>query len=528
MSLEKKQKPLILVVDDNTINIDLLVNALKDSYRLGVAKNGPGALKFARKNPPDLILLDIMMAEMDGYEVCQHLKADLYTRDIPVIFLTARSEPEYKAKGFSVGAIDYITKPFHTEEVKARVQAHLSLRKARDNEIEIAAKIQQDLLQGRPPKDIDGLQIGLLTKPSQKVDGDFFDFFNVTDHGFDLIIGDVMGKGITAALLGAAMRSHFLKVLTELSPFAGPCEIPEPEDIIVRAHTAIIDKLKELETFVTLCFARVDVNKSLLSVVNCGHMRTVHYQAAENKCRLIHGTNMPFGFPDDSPFKKELVDFKDGDFFFFYSDGLTEARKPDGTFYGETRLLTFLEANAQSSAEDLVALLWKNIVAFKQTEIFQDDLTCLLVKIDASHKKTSENLNAKIEIQSDLKELERVRAFVCEMCDRISNRKLSHPVSQVVLAANEVVSNIIKHSYDSQLENRIIIEASQTSNQLLFRFYDWGKQFDPNFAPLPVFDGTQESGFGLYLISKTVNKADHTISEDGTNCTTLTINITEA
>lgn len=528
MSPKKKQKPLILVVDDNAINIDLLVNALKDSYRLGVAKNGHSALKFAKKNPPDLILLDIMMAEMDGYEVCQHLKADLYTRDIPVIFLTARSEPEYKTKGFSVGAIDYITKPFHTDEVKARVQAHLSLRKARDHEIEIAAKIQQDLLQGRPPQEIDGLQIGLLAKPSQKVDGDFFDFFNVTDHGFDLLIGDVMGKGITAALLGAAMRSHFLKVLTELSPYSGPCEIPEPEDIIDQAHTAIIDKLKELETFVTLCFARFDMNKSLLSIVNCGHMRTIHYQASKAKCQLIHGTNMPFGFPDDSPFKKEAVRFEQGDFFLFYSDGLTEARKPDGSFYGEARLLSFLEANASCSAEKLVSLLWKNIVAFKQSEIFQDDLTCLLVKIDGVHQKSLESIDTKIEIQSDLKALGRVRAFVCEMCERIPDQKMVRPVSQVALAANEVVANIIKHGYDGQPGNRIVVEANQTPSQLFFHFYDWGKPFDAGCTPLPVFDGSQESGFGLYLISKAVSKMEHAVEKDGANCTTLTINITEA
>ncbi len=527
MSPVKKQKPLILVVDDNAINIDLLVNALKDSYRLGVAKNGQGALHFAKKNPPDLILLDIMMAEMDGYEVCQHLKADLYTRDIPVIFLTARSEPEYKAKGFSVGAIDYITKPFHTEEVKARVEAHLSLRKARDHEIEIAAKIQKDLLQGRPPENVQGLQVGLLTQPSQKVDGDFFDFFNIQDQGFDLLIGDVMGKGITAALLGAAMRSHFLKVLTEISPVTGPGHLPEPEDIIDRSHTAIIDKLKELETFVTLCFARVDAKNSLLSIVNCGHMRTIHYEADAQKCRLIHGTNMPFGFPGNSPFKKEVVSFKDGDLFLFYSDGLTEARKPDGSFYGEKRLITFLEENAANDAEKLVTLLWKNIVAFKQSEVFQDDLTCLLVKIDAAHEKSKETLYTKIEIQSDLNELARVRTFVNDICEKIKDRKLSRPVSQIVLAANEVVANIIKHAYGNQPKNRILIDAKQTATHLSFRFYDWGEQFDTQSVPLPVFDGSQESGFGLYLISKSVSDMDLRTEENGANCTTLTINITE-
>jgi putative two-component system response regulator len=120
-------RPLILVVDDNATNIDLLVNTLQEDYRLGIAKKGISALEYAGKYHPDLILLDIVMPEMDGYEVCARLKGNPDTRSIPLIFISGMTETVNKTKGFEVGAVDYITKPFHTAEVKARVRTHIAL-----------------------------------------------------------------------------------------------------------------------------------------------------------------------------------------------------------------------------------------------------------------------------------------------------------------------------------------------------------------------------------------------------------------
>ena len=123
----KDSRPLVLIVDDNATNIDLLVSTLKDKYRLGIAKRGEKAIEYAVKYHPNLILLDIMMPEMDGYEVCSRLKKDPITRSIPLIFITSRSETVDKTKAFEMGAVDYITKPFHTAELTARVQTHIAL-----------------------------------------------------------------------------------------------------------------------------------------------------------------------------------------------------------------------------------------------------------------------------------------------------------------------------------------------------------------------------------------------------------------
>jgi CheY-like chemotaxis protein len=128
-----EDKKLILLVDDAPENIQVAHAILKHTYKTRVATSGAKALEQVKAiPPPDLILLDVMMPEMDGYEVCTRLKADPATRDIPVIFLTAKTEAEDETKGFEVGAVDYIHKPFSPPVVLARVQTHMMLREARE------------------------------------------------------------------------------------------------------------------------------------------------------------------------------------------------------------------------------------------------------------------------------------------------------------------------------------------------------------------------------------------------------------
>ncbi len=126
-------KPTILIVDDLPMNIKLLGDSLKSSYRVRLATSGPKALAIAGSgNPPDLILLDIVMPGMDGYEVCRQLKARRSTRNIPIIFITAKDQEKDETMGLEIGAVDYITKPFSLPIVNARIRTHLELKRHRD------------------------------------------------------------------------------------------------------------------------------------------------------------------------------------------------------------------------------------------------------------------------------------------------------------------------------------------------------------------------------------------------------------
>src|SRR5262245_46708411 len=131
----------ILVVDDTPSNISVLMEILRGDYRVLAATSGEQALKVARgDSPPDLILLDVMMPEMSGHEVCERLKAESSTRKIPIIFVTAMNQVEDEAKGFALGAVDYITKPVSPPIVKARVKTHLALY---DQNRELEKKVRE-------------------------------------------------------------------------------------------------------------------------------------------------------------------------------------------------------------------------------------------------------------------------------------------------------------------------------------------------------------------------------------------------
>jgi response regulator RpfG family c-di-GMP phosphodiesterase len=240
----------VLVVDDSPENIDLLGDVLKQDYEIKVALNGEKALNIAgSENPPDLILLDIMMPGMDGYEVCRRLKFDEKTQDIPVIFVTSMSEVEDEAKGLEVGAIDYITKPISSAIVKARVKSHLELKEAREylknqneilelrveertrevlelqrvefelrvaqekveNELNIAAQIQRSILPSNFPAfpEHDEFDLYAMMTPAREVGGDFYDFFFVDDDHLAVIIADVADKGVPAALFMMISRTIF-------------------------------------------------------------------------------------------------------------------------------------------------------------------------------------------------------------------------------------------------------------------------------------------------------------------------------
>ena len=128
-----KDRPKVLIVDDTPDNIHILMEALKDTFTISAATNGERALALAQAQSPDIILLDVMMPGIDGYEVCRRLAADVRTRSIPVIFITALTEEQDEARGLDLGAVDFITKPFRPGIVKSRVRNHIELKQHRDN-----------------------------------------------------------------------------------------------------------------------------------------------------------------------------------------------------------------------------------------------------------------------------------------------------------------------------------------------------------------------------------------------------------
>ncbi|KKL10421.1 hypothetical protein LCGC14_2555980, partial [marine sediment metagenome] len=198
------EKALVLIVDDSTLNLKVLGNTLRgEGFSLAVAKSGREALEFVRKKLPDLILLDIMMPEMDGYAVCKRLKSGVVSKNVPVIFLTAKTDTDSIVRGFDAGGVDYVTKPFNTAELLARVRTQIRLKRASD-EIKNEVVIPYISMHGSTKKMVDYFVRALIER-------------NITVKQFNLAKIDI-GKLAVALVDAATIVIGSPTVLTGLHP----------------------------------------------------------------------------------------------------------------------------------------------------------------------------------------------------------------------------------------------------------------------------------------------------------------------
>jgi sigma-B regulation protein RsbU (phosphoserine phosphatase) len=407
-------------------------------------------------------------------------------------------------------------------EIAERKRAEEQLVQAHEQEVEIGFKIQQMLLFDQPPRDLPGARVAALTIPSQTIDGDFCDFFKHSDCCLDVIVGDVMGKGIPAALMGAATKSHFLQALCRLIALSPSGKLPEPKEIVTLAHAEVVRQLINLESFVTVCYARFDLERRQVDLVDCGHTTTVHYRHSTKACTLVQGDNMPLGVSEGEIFEQITVPFEPGDVLLFYSDGLTETRDDTGELFGVERLAACVQTHSQLEPEELIDQIRLAVVAFSNSERFGDDLTCVAVKLAEPELPLTQ---VEIEMASDLQELARARAFVREVCQNLPGTPLDEDsTSQLELAITEATSNIMQHAYGGRTDQRIQIDAEVFADRIVFRLHHLGEAFDPSLVEAPAFDGSREGGFGVYIIAQSVDEVRYLRDEQGRNCIYLVKN----
>ncbi|HEY7219897.1 MAG TPA: SpoIIE family protein phosphatase, partial [Candidatus Binatia bacterium] len=406
------------------------------------------------------------------------------------------------------------------DELLVREQAITAdLETAREREAEVGYRIQQTLLLDQPPTDVPWLRIAALTIPSQRIDGDFYVFFKHPDQRLDVIVGDVMGKGVPAALLGAATKSHFIEALSHLTALSKDGTLPEPKEIVTLAHAEIARHLINLENFVTLCYARLDLNKRVLDLVDCGHTGIIHLHGDTGLCEMVHGENLPLGIREGEIFNQISVPFGSGDVLLFYSDGVTEARNAAGDLFGADRLVDCVTTHSKLDPEALVETIRNATLEFSGSSRLSDDLTCVVIKIEEPQHPLA---RAELQIRSDLKELRRAREFVRLFCHDLSELLDEATVAKLELAVNEAASNIMKHAYQGRADQLIDIDAEALPTQVSVRLHHLGDPFDPSTISPPALDGSQESGFGIYLISQSVDAVRYYRDERGKNCIALT------
>lgn len=254
------------------------------------------------------------------------------------------------------------------------------LEDARHQELETASRIQKTLLIGSPPKNLKRAEVAAMTLPSLGVDGDFYDFFMQWDECFDLVIGDVMGKGVPAALIGAACKAGFYRALSRLLASGSTGSFPEAIDIVNTVHRDITPQLLELGSYLTMIYCRFDLKERKLSYVDCGHPQPVHYKARTGTWEFLEPTAIPIGLFPDKVCEGATVTFEPGDSFLFYSDGFTDVRNDENEFFGEERLAMALRDARDLPAAEGLTFVHQRLLDFAPPEKYCDDLTCILVK----------------------------------------------------------------------------------------------------------------------------------------------------
>jgi sigma-B regulation protein RsbU (phosphoserine phosphatase) len=236
----------ILLVDDNATNLQFLFETLKGrGYRVLTAKSGEQALTIAGRIPPAMLLLDIMMPGIDGFETCRRLKAE--TEDAAVIFLSALDETKdkVKVKGLELGAVDYITKPLDPDEVVVRVETHLKIRRL---DLEAAAPVQQSFLPQSPP-DIPAARFAWTYRPCDELGGDYLNAFAFDERYVGMYVVDVCGHGIPPSLLAVSIARTLSPQPSDTSHLTEPGDGPAGRAPVSPARVA--ERLSELYTMDT-------------------------------------------------------------------------------------------------------------------------------------------------------------------------------------------------------------------------------------------------------------------------------------
>ncbi len=313
----------ILVIDDDPINLQILINHLTvEKYNVVSASGGKIGLEYINGDQKfDLVLLDVMMPEISGYEVCSRIREQYNSYELPVIMLTAKNRPNDVLAGLSMGANDYITKPFDKNQILMRIKNYVSLKKAIEKEnkfialkqeLEIARTIQRETLPQSIP-DMKKIRITSRYEPMMEIGGDFYDFCEIDENRIGILIADVTGHGVPAALISSMIKIAFR---TSNEYLAEPAALLEKLSKALFAHMS--------GRFITAFYLFIDTEKMEVSYSNAGHwpMYLINQDSTEIKELTVKGRLV--GIDKNPIFNNASAKINSGDRIILFTDGLID------------------------------------------------------------------------------------------------------------------------------------------------------------------------------------------------------------
>lgn len=370
----------ILIVDDEPVNVKVMQNQLNlEGYTLLTADNGMDALNIINHSAPDLVILDVMMPRMTGYHVCKLIREKYSLYDLPVLLLTAKNRIQDIVAGFEAGANDYLSKPFDRRELLARVDMLITLKEAvgkhnrlenLQRELEIARRIQNSILPEKLPS-IEGIDIKAIYMPMELVGGDLYDYHLGEDGGTGILVADVSGHGIPAALISSMVKIAFY--------MQSPC-YSMPDRMLLNIHNTIFGKCET--HFVAASYIYIDREKRKLLHSNAGHSPLIIYNKLNDEITTVRSKGKILGLLEVDNLELIEIAIKPGDRIILYTDCIIETRNSSNELFGEERFHQYIRQHSTQNAEIFVNSLPSHLEEWAGNRgHFEDDLTLVVVDI---------------------------------------------------------------------------------------------------------------------------------------------------
>jgi sigma-B regulation protein RsbU (phosphoserine phosphatase) len=390
-----------------------------------------------------------------------------------------------------------------------------------EQELQIASIIQTTLLGGDVPASFAGVDFAALSIPSKTIDGDFYDFYQQGDDTIDLLIGDVMGKGVAAALLGTAVKNEFTKsVLSHAGVSNG--ERTRPEVVVQQVARNLNGRLIGLERFVTLLYARIRMQNRLLEFVDCGHTETVVHRKKCGHSFVLRGENVPLGVVVRDIPQQHAIQFLPGDTILFYSDGVTENVNPAGELFGTARLMECVEQWSSCGPQILLDQLRRESARHCEKSNFGDDFTAVAVRIRLDQNAPKHILSAQFPRR--LEHLSAVRQWLEDAAGMVGSGGLDEDaLFRLQIICTEAFDNCVIHAGISAPALPVHFEAQVFEDSIRITMEHDGPEFDPFHAKPPSFDGTRDNGFGLYIMVRSADDFAYRRKAEGLNVLTFSI-----
>jgi sigma-B regulation protein RsbU (phosphoserine phosphatase) len=381
----------LLVVDDNEDNRYTLTRRLnREGYKnLTMAKNGREALDKLKAQPFDLVLLDIMMPDMNGYEVLEQVKATPALRDIPIIMISSLDEIESVIRCIELGAEDYLGKPFNPTLLRARIGASLEKKRLRDEVRRNMERLVQELAAAR------ALQLAMLPRqfptcspshpiavhavmePAREVGGDLYDCFYAGEHTFCFLVGDVCGKGASAAMFMARARS-LVRITVNLWLEWRTDDI-DPGALLEAVNRELCQDNDDC-MFITMFLGLIDTRSGVVSFVNAGHPRPHLVSSTGDTKQINSKPALPLGVRRQARFQTRTLQILPGDALFVCSDGVFEAVNRKGDLFSIERMGQLLRQANAAEPREMVRIIKDAVDAFTGGAPRTDDLTALALR----------------------------------------------------------------------------------------------------------------------------------------------------